>query len=80
MKSIFTILLALVFSNEIAKGQVWTGSTTNTGCINHDGPVSMNSGISTTTIGPAWFGYGTGYMGFNIARNTCSGSSGVWNT
>lgn len=61
--------------------QQWNGSSTSVNNIYRDGDISVHyMGPNRTTLGAAWgeqnIGYGTGYLGFNLARN--NHSDGLW--
>ncbi len=75
---IVAFLLSMSFS---LLAQQWGGSSTTTGLITRDGDIRLHDNQSwRVSLGPAWgdinIGYGTGYLGFNLARN--NHSDGNW--
>lgn len=77
-----TFLLAVSFFAFTATfSQQWAGSPNTSNFITRDGDVRLHDNQSwRVALGPAWgdvnIGYGTGYLGFNLARN--NHSDGLW--
>lgn len=80
MRKLLTNLSLLFFTSSLF-AQQWDGSATTSSRIYRYGDISTHFGTAfRTTIGAAWgaaaIGYGTGYLGFNLARN--NHSDGLW--
>lgn len=81
MKHKSLILVSLLVTPFCLFAQQWNGSTNTINFITRDGDIRLHDNQSwRVTLGPAWgeanIGYGTGYLGFNLARN--NHSDGNW--
>lgn len=82
MKTKYAVISILFFITPLfIIAQQWGGSSTTLNNIYREGDISVHYNSShRTTLGAAWgeqsIGYGTGYLGFNLARN--NHSDGLW--